>query len=133
MIVFRKRGSKLNWKWNVRLNVYKLTLSDVIKYLGIYLDKFLNGHYQLQQVMHKLGRAVGMLSKVRYYVQQNELKNIYYSIFSNFDVKCFSIFLLLTFHTHHYVLVHATNKHLSFEQLLSAKHLTPIHALNQEI
>ena len=30
--------------------------------------------------MHKLARSVGMLSKVRHYVQQNELKNIYHSI-----------------------------------------------------
>ena len=28
MIIFQKRGSKINWKWNVRLNGYKLTLSD---------------------------------------------------------------------------------------------------------
>ena len=48
MIIFQKRGSKLNWKWNVRLNGYKLTLSDVIKYLGMYLDKFIDGLYQLQ-------------------------------------------------------------------------------------
>ena len=61
-------------------NGYKLTLTDVIKYLGIYLDKFLNSHYQLQQVMHKLARAVGMLSKVKHHMQQNEFKNINHSI-----------------------------------------------------
>ena len=33
--------------------------------------------------MHKLARAVGMLSKVRHYVQQNELKNIHHSIFES--------------------------------------------------
>ena len=33
MIIFQKKGSKLNWNWNIRLNGYKLTLSDEIKYL----------------------------------------------------------------------------------------------------
>ena len=72
MIIFQKRGSELNWKWNI---YYKLTLSDEIKYLGIHLDKFLNGHYQSQQVL-KLARPVGMLSKISHYAQKNELKNI---------------------------------------------------------
>jgi hypothetical protein len=31
--------------------------------------------------MQKLARAVGMLSKVRYYVHEIELKNIYHAIF----------------------------------------------------
>ena len=38
-----------------------------------YLDKY-NGDYQSQQVMHKLARALGMLSKGRHYVQKKELK-----------------------------------------------------------
>ena len=40
MIIFQKKGSKLNWNWNIRLNGYKLTLSDEIKYLGIYLGQY---------------------------------------------------------------------------------------------
>ena len=46
MIIFQKSGTKINWKWNVRLNGYKLPLSDQIKDFGIYLDKYLNGHYK---------------------------------------------------------------------------------------
>ena len=71
MIVFQKPGLKLNWNWNIRLNGFKLTLSDQIKYLGIYLDKHLNGHYQLKLIMQKLARALGMLSKVRHYVKKS--------------------------------------------------------------
>ena len=81
MIIFQKPGSRLDWKWNIRLNGYKLSESDQIKYLGIYLDKHLNGHYQSKIVMQKLIRAIGMLSKVRHYVDKNELKNIYHAIF----------------------------------------------------
>ena len=42
IIVFQKPRSKIDRNWNIRLNGYKLTLSDQIKYLGIYLDKYLN-------------------------------------------------------------------------------------------
>ena len=78
MIIFQKKGFKINWKWNVRLNGYKLKLSDQIKYLGIYLDKYLNGHYQSKLVIQKLARAIGMLSKVRHYAPKSEIKNIYH-------------------------------------------------------
>ena len=37
--------------------------------------------------MHRLARAVGMLSKVRHYVQRNELKNIYHSILES-HLRC---------------------------------------------
>ena len=66
MIVFQKPGSMLNLNWNICLYGYKLKLSDQIKYLGIYLDKYLN--YKSKLVIQKLVRALGMLSKVRYYV-----------------------------------------------------------------
>ena len=36
-----------------------------------------------EELLKKLHRANGMLSKVRYYVHLNELKNIYYAIFSS--------------------------------------------------
>ena len=39
--------------------------------------------FQSQQVMHKLARALSMLSKVRHYVQKSELKNIYHAIFES--------------------------------------------------
>ena len=40
---------------------------DEIKYLGFYLDKYLNSHYQSKLVMKKLVRALDMLSNVRHY------------------------------------------------------------------
>ena len=51
MIIFQKPNRKIDWKWNVRLTGYKLTLSDQIKYLGLYLDKHLTGHYQSKLVI----------------------------------------------------------------------------------
>ena len=84
MIIFQqKKGFKINWKWGVRLNGYKLKLYDQIKYLGMYLDKYLNGHYQSKLVIQKIARAIGMLSKVRHYAPKSEIKNIYHAIFES--------------------------------------------------
>ena len=45
IIIFQKPGLKLKWNWNIHLNGYKLGPMDEIKYLGIYLNQYLNGHY----------------------------------------------------------------------------------------
>ena len=83
IIIFQKPGFKLNWKLNIRLNAYKLTIFiRSNKVFRIFLDRFLNCHYQSNILMQRLARAVAMLSKVRYYVHEiKKLKNIYHSIF----------------------------------------------------
>ena len=83
MIIFQKPGLKINWDWNIPLNGYKLTRLDQRKYLGIYLDKYLNGHFQTKLVTHELSRSLGMLSKVRHYVSNIDFKNIYPAIFGS--------------------------------------------------
>ena len=62
-------GSKAFESW--------LRPTDEIQYFGIYLNKYLSGHYQSKLVMQKLARALGMFLKVRHYVTKAELKNIY--------------------------------------------------------
>ena len=52
------------------------------KYLGIHLDSILSGKYHCEILASKLKRATGMLSKVRHYVPKDELKSIYFAIFS---------------------------------------------------
>ena len=83
LIIFQKPGYELNFDIDIRLNGHKLTLSNHIKYLGIYLDKYLNGHYHAECVMNKLIRANGMLSKIRHFIGKTELKSIYHSTFES--------------------------------------------------
>ena len=77
MTISKKPGLKLNWSWKIRLNCHELLLHDDIKYLGIYLNKYLNDYYQSKIVVQKLAKALSMLSKVRHYVAKTELQNIY--------------------------------------------------------
>ena len=53
------------------------------KYLGIYLDSTLSGKYHCEILSKKLNHANGMLCKVRHCVPKEELKSIYYAIFSS--------------------------------------------------
>ena len=65
------------------MNGHKIDPSDYIKYLGIYLDSNLSGKHHCDLLMTKLKRSNGMLCKARHYVPLDELRSIYYAIFSS--------------------------------------------------
>ena len=65
------------------MNGHRIYPSKNIKYLGIYLDESLNGKYNCKNVIKKLKRANGMLRKARHYINFDDLKNLYYAIFSS--------------------------------------------------
>ena len=56
-----------------------------IKYLGVYLNEFLDGSLHCAQLQPKLQRATGMIAKIRHYLKQSppQLHSIYHSIFSS--------------------------------------------------
>ena len=84
LIYFHKPGFPIqNFKFNIKINGHKISPTDHIKYLGIYLDSTLSGKHHCEILAGKLKRANGMLSKVRHYVPTEELKSIYYAIFSS--------------------------------------------------
>ena len=81
LIYFRKSG--IAPTLNIKLHGKTLIPTRFVKYLGIYLDEFLSGEAQCSELIKKLNRANGMLSKARHYVPDLELKNIYHAIFSS--------------------------------------------------
>ena len=54
-----------------------------VKYLGIQIDQHLNWNEHIKNIIPKLTRAIGILSKIRHYVPKFLLKTIYYSIFNS--------------------------------------------------
>ena len=54
-----------------------------MKYLGIYIDSHINFNYHISSISNKLSRAIGMLSKVRHFVEKETLRSIYFGIFSS--------------------------------------------------
>ena len=84
IIFFKKSANNNNnFKFNIKLNGCKLTPSNYIKYLGIYLDPTLSGKHHRDILITKLNRANGMLCKARHYISKHELKSLYYAIFSS--------------------------------------------------
>ena len=83
LIIFKKTEDKFEHKFNIKLNGQLIEPSDSIRYLGIYLDSSLSGKHHCDILSKKLNRANGMLMKIRHYVQKDDLKSIYYAIFSS--------------------------------------------------
>ena len=83
LIFFLKARSDNPTDIKIKLNGKRLYPSKKIKYLGICLDKTLSGMPHCEELLKKLCRANGMLSKARHYVPINYLRSIYFSIFSS--------------------------------------------------
>ena len=60
----------------------KLYPSHHVKYLGVYLDKYLHWAIHVSQLCVKRVKANAMLSKIRYFVNKTTLRSIYFAIFN---------------------------------------------------
>jgi hypothetical protein len=83
MIIFRHPNKKINYDLKIKVNGKRLQMSPYVKYLGIYIDEHLNWSHHTDILSAKLGRANGMLAKIRHYVDEKTLHNVYYGIFSS--------------------------------------------------
>ena len=66
---------------SIKINQHKLPIVESVKYLGMYLDEHLSWEFHINQLSFKLSRANGILSKLRHYVPNNTLLQVYYAIF----------------------------------------------------
>ena len=82
IIFFHKPGEK-SPDIKVKMNGHRIYPSDWIKYLGMHLDCTLNGAFHVKFLSKKLRRANGMLCKARHYVPSDELRTLYFAIFSS--------------------------------------------------
>ena len=64
---------------NLTLNDTLVEEKQVTKYLGVMIDNKLNWKFHIEHVRAKLARGNGIISKVRYYVNEQCLRNLYYS------------------------------------------------------
>ena len=82
VIFFHKPGERAP-DLKIKMNGHRIYPSKSIKYLGIYLDETLNGSFHTKILSTKLKRANGMLCKARHYIPSDELRTLYYAIFSS--------------------------------------------------
>ena len=83
LIIFRHPNKQLNYDLKVKIEGKKLYPSEFVKYLGVLIDCHLRWNYHIDFIAPKLSRALGMLTKVRNFVDSNTLRSVYFGIFSS--------------------------------------------------
>ena len=83
LVIFSPKRKQITKHLNFRISGQKIEISTRVKYLGIQIDQHLNWNEHIKNIIPKLSRAIGVLSKIRHYVPKFFLKTIYYSIFNS--------------------------------------------------
>ena len=79
-IIFHPSQKKLNYKVKIMINDTHLKDEQSINYLGIMIDANLNWQPQIHHIVKKIKRSIGLLSKIRHYVNEKLLVSLYYSL-----------------------------------------------------
>ena len=83
IVIFKARSKVITKNLNFRISGQKIGLSKSVKYLGITLQDDLYWNLYLNELVKKLSRSTGLLSKIRHYVPRYLLRTIYFAIFNS--------------------------------------------------
>ena len=83
LVIFSPKRKQITKHLNFRISGQKIEISTRVKYLGIQIDQHLNWNEHIKNIIPKLSRAIGVLSKICHYIPKFLLKTIYYSIFNS--------------------------------------------------
>ena len=78
-VIFRA-NKPINHNVTILMNRKAIEQKDHVKYLGVLVDEHLNWNYHIQHVAKKIGRGIGILVRLRQYLNPSMLKNIYYCL-----------------------------------------------------
>ena len=79
MIIHRKKN-KISDEFSLAINGSKLERCKQYKYLGVFIDDKLTWKSHVQHICTKIGRTCGALAKLRYCLDMNSLKSVYYAL-----------------------------------------------------
>ena len=68
ILIFRPKGKSITKHLNFRISGEKINTSSTVNYLGVLLHENLQWQTHIDSLITKLSTAVGLLSKIRYYV-----------------------------------------------------------------
>ena len=83
LVTFNPKRNQVTKHFNFRTSGQKIEISKRVKYLGIQIDQHLNWNEHIKNIITKLTRAIGILSKISHYLPKFLLKTIYFSIFNS--------------------------------------------------
>ena len=78
--IFRRKKKPLDPSIILKLNGKRLFPTSSVKYLGVFLDKYLYWNKQLAHVIAKLNQGIGILSKLRHSTNLKILKIVSHSL-----------------------------------------------------
>ena len=78
-VIFHSHKKKVNHNLNISINDVALEQKQNTKYLGIIMDSNLNLKNHVHQISAKVSKCIGILSKLRYYLDRTILKQLYYA------------------------------------------------------
>ena len=88
LVVFESPRKVLLDEMKINLSGKMLNSSNLIKYLGVRIDRFLHQHDQVNSITIKLNRVNALLLTSRNYVNMKTLRNMYFAIFDSHLSLC---------------------------------------------
>ena len=83
-VIFHPPQRIVTFNFHLTLNGKQLQQDSCIKYLGILIDTNLSWKPQIACIVKKIKRSVGILSKLRHYVNIDILTHLFYSLIHPF-------------------------------------------------
>jgi hypothetical protein len=79
-VIFHPFNKPLQHNVTLKINRKAIMQKDHIKYLGVIIDSHLNWKHHILNVSKKISRSIGVMYKLREYINSKMLLNIYYSL-----------------------------------------------------
>ena len=79
-VIFHSSQRNLKHQVTLKLDKKAINQKDNIKYLGVIIDCHLNWKHHILNVSKKISRSIGVMYRIRKYVNTNILKSLYYSL-----------------------------------------------------
>ncbi len=79
-VIFHTPQKLITHNLKLHINCVDIKQASFVKYLGIHIDSHLNWKTQINNILKKIQRSIGILSKLRYYVTSKILLQLYYCL-----------------------------------------------------
>ena len=83
-VIFHPPKKKLTKFISILVNNKSIEQKDYVKYLDVFIDSHLKFKEHIHQLSKKISRSIGILAKLRLFVSQDILIQLYYSLFYSF-------------------------------------------------
>ena len=87
-IVFKPRQKKLDYNFSVSFGNQSLKQSNVVKFLGVYLDEHLTWKHHISFVCKQIAKSIGILFRSRFYLSVKTKLTLYYTLIYPYITYC---------------------------------------------